>query len=570
MIENFHNETFTVGIGGAAGDGIREAGNNLSAILRELGYDAYFSFTYPSLIRGGHNYSRLTFSKKKVWCDHTILDALIALDEPTIKLHRHELAQNAVVFADSFDAEDVALLKDNAVVIPMAASSREISAAPITRNSTALGALCYLLDLPLPLMLDVLHKVFREKSLEANIVLANKGYDLLQARQFRHAKKIEPSESKKILLDGNTAFAKGLQAAGLDFYFAYPMTPASSILHYLAREQKPDGLKVIQPENEIAVISMALGASYAGKRVAIGTATGGFALMGEAYSFASIAEFPLAIAVSMRQGPATGVPTYSSQTDLRFVLHAGHGEFPRIVIAPGDPKEAFHAGIDAMNLAWKYQMPVIILLDKIVSENSMTSTIDTAPVRQEWGPDATTGKNYVRYAFTENGVSPLAFPGTPDTTVHVTSYEHDEAGITADEAEPVKKMLDKRNKKNETIVREMSQHAPISIYGDPNAETAIVFFGSVKSPLLEAVQFLDTPLSLVQIKWLAPFPTHEVAAALSGKKRIIGIEANHEAQLAGLLREKTGIVTTDRIERYDSRPFEPETLALQIKELLSK
>jgi 2-oxoglutarate ferredoxin oxidoreductase subunit alpha len=452
----------------------------------------------------------------------------------------------------------------------MALSSRQLGAAPITRNSTALGALCYLLDLPLPLMLDVLHKVFKEKALEANITLANKGFDLMKEINFRHVKKIEPSESKKELIDGNTAFARGLMTAGLDFYFAYPMTPSSSILHYLAQKQKSDGLKVIQPENEISVITMALGASYAGKRTAIGTATGGFALMGEAYSFASIAEFPLAIAVSMRQGPATGVPTYSSQTDMRFVLHAGHGEFPRIVIAPGDPKEAFHAGIDAMNLAWKYQMPVIVLLDKILSEHSMTSTIDGADTKRDDGLRANNpGKSYGRYAFTDNGISPIAFPGTKDTVVHVTSYEHDEEGITTDEVAPVKAMIDKRIRKAETIAHDMGNFEPVKVYGDPTSENAIIFFGSAKSPILEAAKFIKRPLALVQIRWLAPFPTEATKNALTGKKRIIGIEANHEAQLAGLMREKTGIATTDTISRFDSRPFDPEELAQQIDSLLS-
>src|ERR1035437_8043316 len=396
-----HEKVFTIGIGGAAGDGIRESGATIGAILAELGYEGVLSFTYPSLIRGGHNFARISFSKEKIYSDHEALDVLIALNEESITLHRSELATNAVVFADSFEQEDIDLLKENAVVVPMAATVKEMNVPAITRNSMALGAVCYLLNLD---------------------------YDLMQ----------------KELGEGNVAFAKGLMAAGLDFYVAYPMTPATSILHFLANEQKKSKLRVIQPESELSVINMALGMSYAGKRVAIGSASGGFALMQEAFSFAGMAEFPLVIAVSQRQAPATGLPTYSSQTDLRFVIHAGHGEFPRIVMAPGDQEESFYLGADALNLAWKYQLPVIVLLAKIISDHSSTSILKKEKITVDRGVVASgTNEKYGRYEITKDGISPMAFPGTPNTVVKVTSYEHDAAGITADELGPTKEMLNK-------------------------------------------------------------------------------------------------------------------------------
>ena len=323
-------------------------------------------------------------------------------------------------------------------------SVKKLTLPEITRNSVALGALCYLLDLPLLTMKQVLGKVFENKKPEANIKLAEIGYDHLALNKFRHSKKIQPSEPHGEFLDGNMAFSRGLLKAGLDFYVGYPMTPASTILHYLAREQKKDGLKVIQPESELSVINMALGMSYAGKRVAVGSATGGFALMQEAFSFAGMAEFPLVVAVSQRQAPATGVPTHSSQSDLRFVIHAGHGEFPRIVIAPGDPVESFRAGDIALNLAWKFQVPVIVLLDKILSEHMMTCSIDYDSVYIDKGKIAeNTNENYGRYEYSEDGISPLAFPGTPNTIVKVTSYEHDEEGITTEETEEIKRMIEK-------------------------------------------------------------------------------------------------------------------------------
>ncbi len=192
-----HDSVFTIGIGGAAGDGVKESGLTLAAILAELGYESYLSFTYPSLIRGGHNFARITFSKEKIYSDHVALDALVALNEETITIHRDELAENAVVLADSFEPHDIEALKDNAVVIPMATTVKEMNVPAITRNSMALGAICYLLDLDFDLMQKVLGDVFKDKMPQANIELADRGYKLLQEKAFRHQKKIQPSEGKK-------------------------------------------------------------------------------------------------------------------------------------------------------------------------------------------------------------------------------------------------------------------------------------------------------------------------------------------------------------------------------------
>jgi 2-oxoglutarate ferredoxin oxidoreductase subunit alpha len=568
-----HHSVFTVGIGGAAGDGVREAGTTLGTILAELGYEACFSFTYPSLIRGGHNFARISFSKEKIYSDHEALDVLIALNEESIVLHRAEMAEGGIVLADSFEQEDKDILKENAVVIPMAASAKEIGSSPITRNSMALGALCYLLDLDFGLMQKALEKVFAGKQPEANIKLADMGYNLLKEKNFKHPKKIHPTEGKKELVEGNIAFAKGLMAAGLDFYIGYPMTPATSILQYLAGQQKDRDIRVIQPESELSVINMALGISYAGKRVAIGSATGGFALMQEAFSHAGIAELPLVVAVSQRQGPATGLPTYSSQTDLRFVLHAGHGEFPRIIMAPGDPEEAFYWGAKALNLAWQYQLPAIVLLDKIISEHSQTSLLKNDGIETNRGLMANAdklGEKYGRYEITEDGISPMAFPGTPNTIVKATSYEHDASGITVDEPSATKDMLNKRFTKANTLHKSLNHHETVKIYGDHNSKDVVVFWGSTKGPVLEATKYLKKPVKLVQIVWIEPFDTKKVSEALSGANKIINIECNHDGQMAALIREKTGIMATDNILKYDSRPFEPVTLAEEIETRLGK
>ncbi len=574
MDKDIHSEIFTVGIGGAAGDGVMEAGSNLGLLLRDLGFEVYLSTNYPSLIRGGHNFTRLSFGREKIWCDYEKLDVLIVLNEETVKLHMGELNDGGVVLADIFDDADVAELGENAVVVPMKSTTAVIAGPAIARNSVSLGALCYLLDLPLPKMTEILKTVFENKMPEINVQLAEIGYEHLQKLNFKHSRKIDlidaqNDDRKNYFLDGNTAFAKGLQSAGLDFYIAYPMTPSSTILHYLATQQKKDGLKVIQPENEISVINMALGISYAGKRVAVGSATGGFALMQEAFSFAGGAELPLVVAVSQRQAPATGSPTHSSQSDLRFAISAGHGEFPRIVLAPGDSEESFAIGAEALNLTWKFQTPVIVLLDKILSEHATTADIDEKSVSVERGKISNdTDQNYGRYQITDDGVSPLVFPGTKNAVVKVTSYEHDEHGYTADEPTKVKAMLEKRFAKQKSIEREMQKKETVKVYGNTDSENTIIFFGSTKGAVLEASKCLEKPAKLVQIIWLEPFDVERVKKELSGAKKIICVEGNHDAQLAGLIRQKTGIEIANKILRYDSMPFDVVELAEQVNKIL--
>ena len=558
-------DILTIGIGGAAGDGTKEAGAALGTLLAELGYEVFMSIANPSLIRGGHNFARLSFGAEKIWCDRDKLDVLVALNEESITLHQDELSPNAVIFADELTPTVTAARGANAVALPMAATAIAIGAPAVARNSVALGALGYLLDLDLAGLQKILQRIFQNKKPELNLKLAQTGFEFLKKTGLAPLKKIKPGQTKKEFLDGNVAFAKGLLAAGLDFYVAYPMTPATSILHFLAGEQKNRKLKVIQPENELAAINLALGVAYAGKRVAVGSATGGFTLMQEAFSFAGGAELPLVVAVAQRQAPATGVPTFSSQADLRLAIHAGHGEFPRLVIAPGDPAEAFLAGAVGLNLAWQYQTPVIVLLDKIVSEHPATSQLTADQIKIESGKIAAkTGSDYRRYEITADGLSPLAFPGTPDIVVKITSYEHDENGITTEDPDLVKAMVNKRFAKAAALATEMAQQETVKIYGDQEAETAVIFWGSTKGPVLEAAKYFDRPLKLVQIIWLEPFDVGRVSAALAKVKKIINVEGNHNAQLAALIREKTGLEVSANILKYDSRPFDPIELAQQI------
>lgn len=469
-------DILTIGVGGAAGEGVKKMGIDIGQFLCGLGLEVYLSVDYPSLIRGGHNFVRISAGKEKVWNDRSKLDILVCLNEETKEIHKNELGENAKIF----------------------------------------------LKPPLSEVTENLKNIFGEIDQKRNLEL----------------------------IDGNTALAKGLMAAGLDFYVSYPMTPATSILHYLASQQKDNKLRVIQPENEISAINMALGMVYGGKRAAVGTASGGFALMQEAFSFAGMAKLPLVAAVSQRQAPATGVPTHSSQSDLRFVIHAGHGEFPRIVLAPGDPEESFKFGAEALNLAWKFRAPAIVLLDKILSEHMMT--VEVEKLRGE--------------KIEELGNQKI--PGMPGEVVKVTSYEHDEQGFTAEKSEEVEKATDARFEKLEDIRQDMKNRETVKIFGDERNKDAIVFFGSTKSAMLEASKYFKKPVKLIQIIWLEPFDSERVKTELEGIEKIICVEGNRGGQLTSLIHERTGIEIKNKVLRYDGRPFDPEELAEEINKKL--
>jgi len=560
----------TIGIGGAAGDGIREAGLHLAELFNILGYQSFLSFSYPSLIRGGHNYSRISFSKEKVWNDYSELDVLIALNAESVRLHLHELKKNALVFVERSYANELQDTGATIIPLPFADLAKEINARAVARTTVGIGAFAYISGLTPEKTHDLIFSAFKDVGDEVNATLAEKGYLLAESLAVPKWQDIliETQKEKTEVVDGNKAVGKGFLAAGLDFYFSYPMTPSSSLLHFLAKESLGGKLKTIQPEDEISAINMAIGAAYAGKKAAVGTATGGFALMQEAFSFAGISETPIVALVSQRQGPATGVPTNTSQGDLQFVLHSGHGEFPRIVIAPGDPEESYLAAGNALDLVWKYQMPAIILLDKHLSESSQTAALDSSKIIQKEAKKWSGEEEYQRYQFTEDGISPLAFPGTENAVIKLTSYEHDEFGIATEDTVLVKKMTEKRFKKGEMLAQELSLYETVKIYGDISSDTAILFWGSPKGAILEAVKHLKKQVKVVQILWMEPFDTDRVSKELANISKIISIEGNHNGQLVALLREKTGIVPHHKISRYDSKPFDPTELAKKIDELL--
>jgi 2-oxoglutarate/2-oxoacid ferredoxin oxidoreductase subunit alpha len=561
----------TIAIGGAAGDGIREAGINFSEFLNELGYKTFSSFDYPSLIRGGHNYARVSYSTEVVHADYRELDVLVAVNAESVFIHKHTLKENARVFVEEAYMSELKELDIDLIPIPMKRIAEETKAPQVARTSSAFGAYGYTLGIPLTRLKKLAEKVFANVGADINVALVEAGYAHMKSLKYPQDICSTPTEHGLIgeVLDGNKAIAKGFLAAGLEAYVGYPMTPSTSTLQFLARIAKKQGLKVVHPEDEIAVLNMALGMSYAGKRVAVGTANGGLALMQETFSLAGVAEIPVVIMVSMRMGPATGVATHTSQGDLQFTLHVGHGEFPRFVVAPGDVEECFECAADALNIAWKYQLPAIVLSDKHLSESYKSVLID----EDSKGPDL--GKrsvpvqgHYLRYKITDDGISPLAFPGKEGVVVKATSYEHNEEGEAVEDPREVVAMQDKRFRKLNGLYEDFKWFPTVKVYGDTNSDVVVVFWGSTKGAMLEASKQLKTPAKLVQVLWMEPFDANKVKAELAGARVIVDVEANHTAQLAALIREKTSIEIHNKVLKYDAQPFTPSALAAEINKFL--
>ena len=578
-------------VGGKAGDGINQAGTLLSKLLGELGYRTYLYFDYGSLIRGGHNFSIVRAAPHRIATHRDNIDFLLALDKNTLDLHSRRLKPQAGVIYDS-EAVPAAAAPAGAIGLPLRKILAEEGAKPIMRNSCLIGAFARCISMERQTFERALRKHV-EKAVDQNVKLAFRGYDL-----SRDVTKLDPlTQTPLPILTGNESVGLGLVAAGLKTYIAYPMTPTSSLLHFLADSAGEFSLKVIHPENEIAVMLMALGFCYAGERVAVGSSGGGFCLMVEGLSLAGGAELPVVVLVGQRPSPSTGLPTYTAQAELKFVLNAGHGEFVRFLVAPGDAEEAFYWAGVALDVAWKYQTPSIILSDKTLGEGGFN--FDAAEARQARGPQDAGSRpkpvmwdgtgTYARYAgaglsaagegggataseagpgaasgssYAGSGISPLAFPPTRGAVIKVNSYEHDERGITTEEADETRRMYDKRLQKGTYLAREMDSYETVRVHGKRDSELAVLCWGSNKGPCVEVGGGMG--LRIVQPVVLSPFPTTQLQEALRGVKKLVSVENNATGQLAGLV-ESHGFSVQSRISKYDGRPFSYEELEAELK-----
>jgi len=538
-------------IGGAAGQGMETISSILERILHRKGYFIFSNKDYMSRIRGGHNFNQVRISSKKLYSHKDSVDVILALNRETIEIHGDRLVTGGKIICDN----KLGISNEDIISLPMEDIAGEMGDRRAS-GIVALGALLKIFTLDKSYLHEVLKMYFSGDILEINIKAAEKGYELSQS--FMKLKAPEFIEKlPRILINGNESIALGVLAAGCSFYSAYPMTPSTSIMNYLAAKQRDTGILVEQAEDEIAAINMALGASYAGVRAMTGTSGGGFSLMVEGLSLAGMIETPVVIVDSQRPGPATGFPTRTEQGDLSFILTAGHGEFPRVVIAVKNPEDAFYQTARAFNLADKYQIPVIILTDQYLADYTQsTEAYDFSKIKierylstQEDLPDG----EYMRYKISESGISTRIIPGKiPGQVVLVDSDEHNERGNITESGQVRTAMVNKRMNKISFIEEETIEPELVGSSG----RVVLVGWGSMYGPIKEAVELLNLEeydLEALIFGDLWPLPKKMLYKLAAEDKVFINIEQNYTGQLAKLIRQETSITCKKNLLKYDGR-----------------
>jgi 2-oxoglutarate ferredoxin oxidoreductase subunit alpha len=577
----------TVAIGGAAGDGVASAGDTLALSAARQGQGVYAYNSYQSVIRGGHSYLRLRISAKKPINQGDQVDALIALNQDTLDRHLQELAPGGLAIYNDARVKPSYAAPPGVQLCPLPVP--DLSAAykelPVMQNTVAVGAVIRLMGLEFSGLESVLASTFAKKPkvVQVNVDAARAGYEYASQKFKPVAKPLTRSDQKWALVTGNQLLAMGAAFAGCKFYCAYPMSPATNVLHWFAPHAQELGICVRQVEDEISVANMTIGAGHMGVRGMCATSGGGFALMTEAIGMAGIIETPMVVINVMRAGPSTGVPTKTEQGDLNQALGASQGDFPRIIIAPTTHHDCFITPPQAFNLAERYQCPVIILTDLLMSEGN--ETVDPALLDVEFpidrgelilesnGSSNGNGEPYLRYKNTESGISPRAVPGVAGHIYVSGTDEHDEDGVLLSDVytDPVrrKKMVDKRVRKMCTL---LDQLPPPYFQGPADAEVTLLGWGSTWGVLCEAAERLNregTKTNHLQVKFIMPFQVKEITAALSKSRRIIMVENNQSGQFAQLLRAETGIKVNGHIRKYDGEPFEPKHIVAGVKAILN-
>lgn len=535
-----------------------------SRLLQKNGYYLFTLQDYMSRVRGGHNYFQIRFSDKKVKTHRDELDVIIALNQDTLDLHIARLRSTGVVLADANVVSDDKRL----ITIQAQAIAKELGNVKIL-SSVMLGALLQLFSLGNEHLKEIYLKKFDEELASLNMKAYDRG-QLLAASRYKVEKGVS---GPTMLIQSNEAIALGALAAGLKFYSAYPMTPSTSIMSYLTRQSGKAQIIAEQAEDEIAAVNMAIGASYVGARAMTSTSGGGFSLMVEAMGLAGIAEVPLVIAVIQRPGPATGLPTRTEQSDLKFVINSSQGEFPRMVIALRSPEDAFYQTVRAFNLADKYQITVILLGDQYMSDAVQTVEpfdLDKVTVERYLadGKAYLKGKKYRRYELTPSGISPRLIPGmVPGVAVKSDSDEHDEDGNITEDAQVRIDMVDKRARKFELLKTELIEPERI---GPKDADVLLIGWGSMHSQLSEAVELLneynDRKYAALVFGDIWPLPQKLITEMSRKVSTIINVEQNSTSQLKDIIREVTGITVSRSVLRYDGRPISAAEICAKVRE----
>ena len=562
------SEDVSIVLGGAAGQGIQTVEGILTYALKKSGYHVYANKEYMSRVRGGINTTEIRVSSRRVRAFVKRVDILVPFKQGVLSWVEDRLGENTVVLGEKENVEESFLGKVNLVEVPLTKMALE-TGSQLYLNTTAAGLIVGLFHGDFSAVEEYIRKRFGSKGenvVKKNIEAARKGYDLgvKLCEEGTIAVDVERDERvrEEVLLTGTEAVGIGALAGGMNFLSFYPMSPSTGVSTFAAQHAEEFGIIVEQVEDEISAINMALGAWYAGARAMVSTSGGGFALMSEALSLAGMSENPVVIHLAQRPGPATGLPTRTMQGDLNLVLHAGHGDFPRIILAPGSLEEAFYLTAEAFNLADKYQVPVIILTDQyFVDTYYNLPAPDVKKVKFERHiVEAKPG--YRRYELTEDGISPRAVPGYGEDVVIANGNEHDEWGDITEDAELTVKMQEKRAvKKLETIKR----NAPLpKLSGNENAEYLVVSWGSTLHAVEEALEKLGSEkVAHLHFSWVYPL-NPETGKLFEGRKVVV-VENNVAGQFADLLWKELGVKADHRVLKYDGRPFSVEEVLEALK-----
>ncbi len=574
----------TLILGGDAGQGIQSTGLGLCKALGRSGLFMFGREDYRSQIRGGHNFFEIRIKDEQIYTHLGEADLLIALTPDSIDHHLDDLVEGGGIIYDEDFGYDQDKLENRDIIpfpVPLTKIAKEEGGAKVMANTASIGVAAGLTNFDLDYIGEIIEENFKVKGdqvVKNNLQVAKAGYEYAQTLDTKFEYNLKPVKDapRRMVLDGNQAFVLGAISSGCNFISAYPMTPSTSIFEGLSSYAKEYGIINKQTESELAAVCMAIGASFVGARSMCSTSGGGFSLMVEALGLAGMTETPIVIAEVQRPGPSTGLPTRTEQGDLLFVIYASQGEFPRIVLTPGTPEEYFRAGVEAFNLAEKYQTPVIVLADQHLANSVRVvdpgdidmegAAIDRGEFLTEEDLDTLEGE-YKRHQFTDSGISPRAVPGHQKAVYKTTGNEHNEKGEITEDPVIRSKMVQKRLKKLKGARKEAIKP---KLYGPENAEITFLGWGSSYGAIREAADSLNDngkSANHYHFPQAWPLPEERVAQIIENAKNTVMIEGNATGQLAQLIRQRTGKQVDYMISKYDGRPLSPNYILENLENL---
>jgi len=568
---SFKKDDITIVLGGSAGQGIQTVEHLLTKIFQIKGYNLYSTKEYMSRVRGGSNSTEIRVSSKKVRTYVDRIDILFPLTKESLEHLKKRMDENTIIIGDKSIIGNDEYWNERILDIPFSLYAEEIG-GEIFSNIIAVGVISSLFGIERDIIEGFIRKRFSKKGddiVEKNIKAIEKGYNvgkgITDSGKLKIAIEVKETKEDEFIISGTEAIGLGAIAGGCNFNSAYPMTPSTGIMTFLAQHAKEFDIVVEQAEDEIAAVNMAIGAWYAGSRALVSTAGGGFALMAEGISLAGVMESPLVVALGQRPSPATGLPTRTEQSDLDFALYAGHGEFPRIIYAPGTIEDAFYITQKSFNMADKHQVPVFILFDQYLADSYYNLERPDAKKIGIENYIVKTDKKYKRYALGKEMISPRGIPGWGEGLVAADSDEHDESGHITESHEIRISMMNKRLGKLKNI---LADAVPPEIYGKKDAQNLVICWGSTFYAIKEALDEISNPdISLLYFKQV--YPLHpDTQLFFQYSKRNIIIENNATSQFGRLLKTYADITIHEKILKYDGLPFSVEEITGKIKEII--